>query len=126
MHFISWPNLNSWQYFLGPIPFPLVSDANHNLAKAFKVFKPDEGVAFRGQFVIDDKGIIRQIVMNDFPVGRDSEETFKFVQAYQHFDEFSEVCPANWKPGKKTFKPTFDNASKYIIEELNNDKNKES
>ena len=52
--------------------------------------------------------------MNDFPVGRDSDETLKSVQAYQHFDEFSEVCPANWKPGMKTFKPTFDNASKYI------------
>ena len=47
-------------------------------------------------------------------------------QTGRNGDEFSEVCPANWKPGKKTFKPTFDNASKYIIEELNNDKNKES
>jgi alkyl hydroperoxide reductase subunit AhpC len=88
--------------------------------------KEDEGVAFRGLFIIDDQGNLRQITINDMPVGRSVEETLRLVQAFQFTDKHGEgilfphlnfclriyfiisnffphkiVCPANWKPGKK-------------------------
>ncbi len=41
------------------------------------------------------------MTVNDIPVGRDVDETLRLVKAFQFTDEFGEVCPANWRPGKK-------------------------
>ena len=49
--------------------------------------------------MIDDKGILRQITVNDLPVGRSVDETLRLVQAFQFTDKHGEVCPAGWKPG---------------------------
>nr|CAD7579136.1 unnamed protein product [Timema californicum] len=55
-----------------------------------------------GLFIIDDRGILRQITMNDLPVGRSVDETLRLVQAFQYTDKHGEVCPAGWKPGQDT------------------------
>lgn len=68
----------------------------------------------RGLFIIDPKGILRQITMNDLPVGRSVDETLRLVQAFQYTDEHGEVCPANWKPGAATIVPDPEQASKYF------------
>ena len=47
-------------------------------------------VSFRGLFIIDDKGILRQITMNDLPVGRSVDETLRLVQAFQYTDKHGE------------------------------------
>ena len=57
---------------------------------------------FRGLFIIDNKGILRQITVNDLPVGRSVDETLRLVQAFQFTDKHGEVCPAGWKPGADT------------------------
>lgn len=44
----------------------------------------------RGLFVIDDKGILRQITINDLPVGRSVDETLRLVQAFQFTDKNGE------------------------------------
>lgn len=59
----------------------------------------------RGLFIIDKNGILRQITMNDLPVGRSVDETLRLVQAFQYTDQHGEVCPANWKPGSETIIP---------------------
>lgn len=46
--------------------------------------------------------VLRQITMNDLPVGRSVDETLRLVQAFQYTDEKGEVCPAGWKPGQDT------------------------
>ena len=56
----------------------------------------------RGLFIIDPKGTLRQITVNDLPVGRSVDETLRLVQAFQFTDEHGEVCPAGWKPGADT------------------------
>jgi C-terminal domain of 1-Cys peroxiredoxin len=61
-------------------------------------------VNFRGLFIIDHRGILRQITMNDLPVGRSVDETLRLVQAFQYTDSHGEVCPAGWKPGQDTVK----------------------
>lgn len=53
-------------------------------------------------FIIDAKGFLRQITMNDLPVGRSVDETLRLVQAFQYTDQNGEVCPAEWKPGQDT------------------------
>ena len=57
--------------------------------------------------MIDDKGLLRQITVNDLPVGRDVDETLRLIQAYQFTDKHGEVCPAGWKPGKDTVRRLF-------------------
>ena len=47
-------------------------------------------LSFRGLFIIDDKGILRQITVNDLPVGRSVDETLRLVQAFQFTDEHGE------------------------------------
>ena len=44
----------------------------------------------RGLFIIDDKGILRQITMNDLPVGRSVDEVLRLVQAFKFTDEHGE------------------------------------
>lgn len=63
------------------------------------------GHTLRGLFIIDPRGVIRQITLNDLPVGRSVDETLRLVQAFQYTDKFGEVCPAGWKPGEDTIKP---------------------
>ena len=50
-------------------------------------------------------GVLRQITMNDLPVGRSVDETLRLLQAFQHTDKHGEVCPADWTPGKATIIP---------------------
>lgn len=45
---------------------------------------------FRGLFIIDDKGILRQMTINDLPVGRSVDETLRLVQAFQFADKNGE------------------------------------
>ena len=43
-----------------------------------------------GLFIIDAKGILRQITGNDLPVGRSVDETLRLVQAFQFTDKHGE------------------------------------
>ena len=62
----------------------------------------------------DDKGILRQITINDRPVGRCVDETLRLVQAFQFTDKHGEVCPAGWQPGKATIKPDPTDKKEYF------------
>ena len=44
----------------------------------------------RGLFIIDGHGILRQITMNDLPVGRSTDETLRLLQAFQYTDKHGE------------------------------------
>uniref|UniRef100_A0A3B5KXJ2 thioredoxin-dependent peroxiredoxin n=1 Tax=Xiphophorus couchianus TaxID=32473 RepID=A0A3B5KXJ2_9TELE len=103
-HF-AWTNTPRKQGGLGAMKIPLVSDTRRTISTDYGVLKDDEGIAYRGLFIIDDKGVLRQITINDLPVGRSVEETLRLVQAFQFTDKHGEVCPAGWKPGSDTIKP---------------------
>eukprot|EP00128_Syssomonas_multiformis_P018067 Colp12_sorted_trinity150504_noHs@30761 len=100
---LAWVNTPRKQGGLGPMKIPLIADKNHQLAKDYGVLLED-GVSLRGLFIIDGKGVLRQITVNDLPVGRSVDETLRLVQAFQYTDVHGEVCPAGWKPGQKTMK----------------------
>ncbi len=67
------------------------------------------GAALRGLFIIDGKGIIRSMHINDAPVGRSVDETLRLIEAFKYTDTHGEVCPAGWKPGKPTVGPVLKN-----------------
>uniref|UniRef100_A0A4W5PRK1 thioredoxin-dependent peroxiredoxin n=1 Tax=Hucho hucho TaxID=62062 RepID=A0A4W5PRK1_9TELE len=83
-------NTESKQGGLGPMKIPLLADPTQAISRDYGVLKEDEGIAYRGLFVIDDKGILRQIPINDLPVGCSVDETLHLVQAFQHTDKFGE------------------------------------
>ena len=114
----AWMKTPRAQGGLADIYIPLLADPTHVIAKAYQVYKEDDGVAFRGLFIIDGKGVIRQITINDLPVGRDVDETLRLVQGFQFTDEHGEVCPANWRPGKKTMKANHQSIAKYLSTEI--------
>ncbi|XP_073421932.1 peroxiredoxin-4 isoform X2 [Dendrobates tinctorius] len=102
---LAWINTPRKQGGLGPMKIPLLSDLTHQISKDYGVYLEDQGHTLRGLFIIDDKGVLRQITMNDLPVGRSVDETLRLVQAFQYTDKHGEVCPAGWKPGSETIRP---------------------
>ena len=102
---LAWINTPRESGGLGEINIPLLSDITKQISKDYGVLLETEGIALRGLFIIDRKGIMRQITMNDLPVGRSVDETLRLVQAFQYSDEQGEVCPCGWKPGDETIKP---------------------
>lgn len=111
---LAWVNIPRNQGGLGEMKIPLLADKSGKVSRDYGVYIEQDGIAFRGLFVIDPKGILRQITINDLPIGRSVEESLRLVQAIKFFDEHGEVCPANWKPGKKTIKPTVEESKDYF------------
>ncbi|KAF6211080.1 hypothetical protein GE061_014193 [Apolygus lucorum] len=93
---------------------PLLADKTGKIAREYGIYDEDTGIPFRGLFIIDGKGILRQITVNDLPVGRSVDETLRLVQAFQFTDAHGEVCPAGWKPGSKTMKPNPRESMEYF------------
>ena len=94
---------------VGKAKFALVGDPTHALAKAFDVLIPEEGLALRGTFVINPDGVIKTMEVHDNAIARDVTETVRKLQAAQYVaDHDGEVCPAKWKEGQKTLKPSLD------------------
>ena len=104
---LAWINTPRKSGGLGGLKYPLLSDFNKKIAKDYGVLIENAGIALRGLFVIDPTGTVRQITINDLPVGRSVEETLRLVKAFQFVEKHGEVCPANWNPDKNaaTIKP---------------------
>ncbi|XP_066283403.1 peroxiredoxin-2-like [Branchiostoma lanceolatum] len=117
---LAWINTPRKAGGLGPMNFPLLSDLTHKISRDYGVLLEDVGHTLRGLFIIDGKGILRQITMNDLPVGRSVDETLRLVQAFQYTDQHGEVCPAGWTPGADTIIPNPNDKLKYF-EKFNKD-----
>ncbi|XP_007469160.1 PREDICTED: peroxiredoxin-2 [Lipotes vexillifer] len=111
---LAWINTPRKEGGLGPLNIPLLADVTRSLSRDYGVLKEDEGIAYRGLFIIDGKGVLRQITINDLPVGRSVDEALRLVQAFQYTDEHGEVCPAGWMPGSDTIKPSVDDSKEYF------------
>jgi peroxiredoxin (alkyl hydroperoxide reductase subunit C) len=91
------------------IQYPMLADPTGALARDFDVMIEESGLAERGDFIVNPEGKIVAYEVVAGNVGRNADEIFRRVQASQfvarHGDE---VCPAKWKPGEKTLKPSLD------------------
>ncbi|CAG0883758.1 unnamed protein product [Darwinula stevensoni] len=111
---LAWTKTPRQEGGLGSLNIPLLSDMTHQISKEYGVYLDDLGHTLRGLFIIDRKGILRQITMNDLPVGRSVDETLRLVQAFQYTDTHGEVCPVNWQPGGDTIIPNPEEKLKYF------------
>jgi len=110
---LAWKNTPRKQGGLGEIRYPLLADLNKEVSSDYRVLL-DGGIAARGVFIIDDKGILQSYTVNNLGVGRNVDEVLRLIQGYQYVARHGEVCPANWKPGEKTMKADPKGAMDYF------------
>jgi peroxiredoxin (alkyl hydroperoxide reductase subunit C) len=107
---LAWINTPRSEGGVGNMAYPLIADISKEMSRAYGVLVEDRtddmfGAALRGLFVIDPKGVVRSVTINDDSVGRNVDETLRIVKAFQHADAHGVVCPANWQPGEATIVP---------------------
>jgi peroxiredoxin (alkyl hydroperoxide reductase subunit C) len=94
---------------IAKVEYPLVGDPTGRLTRNFEVMIEEEGLALRGTFVINPEGQIKLCEIHDNGIGRDARELLRKVKAAQYVASHpGEVCPARWKEGEKTLKPSLD------------------
>ncbi len=112
---LAWKNTKVEDGGIGDIQYPLVSDIKKEIATQYGVLFENGGVALRGLFLIDTKGVVRHAVINDLPLGRSVDEALRMLDALQFVETHGDqVCPANWKEGDEAMKPTASGVADYL------------
>lgn len=110
---LAWKNTPVDEGGIGPVRFPVVADLTKEISRSYGVLF-NESVALRGTFLIDRKGIVRHLVVNDLPLGRNIDEAIRMVDALQFFEQNGEVCPAGWNTGEAAIKATGSGIKEYL------------
>lgn len=122
-----WLQMPKAQGGIQGVKYPIVADTTKTISLNFDVLSGDYDVdennaivatgpmiAFRGLFLIDKKGVVRHLLINDLPLGRNVDEALRMVDALQFNEENGEVCPANWNKGDTALKATHDGVASYL------------
>lgn len=110
----AWRNTPTENGGIGAVKYALAADLKHEIAKAYGIEHPEEGVALRASFLIDKNGVVRHQIVNDLPLGRNIDEMLRMVDALQFHEEHGEVCPAQWEKGKEGMKDSPEGVAKYL------------
>ena len=100
---------------IGPVKYTMAADMNHQISQAYDV-ESEGGMAFRGAFLIDNKGVVRSQLINDLPLGRNIDEMVRLVDALQFHEEHGEVCPAGWQKGDQGMQDNPAGVASYLSE----------
>jgi peroxiredoxin 2/4 len=124
---LAWLSTPKKQGGIQGVTYPMVADVAKTISVNYEVlaghFEMNENnqmefegipLAYRGTFLIDKKGIIRHMLVNDLPLGRSIDETLRMVDALQHHEKHGEVCPANWEEGKEAMNATRESVAEYL------------
>ncbi len=84
------------------VSFPIIADRNGEIARKYGMISNDisNTETVRNVFIIDDKGIIRTILVYPMNVGRFIPEIIRIVQALQMADCMNSSTAANWMPNQ--------------------------
>jgi alkyl hydroperoxide reductase subunit AhpC len=85
---------------LSEVKYPVLADTAHNISRDYGMLIEEKGIALRGTFLIDPKGILQWTAVSALNVGRSVDEVLRTLQALKT----GELCPADWKPGQSTIK----------------------
>ena len=123
----AWLHVSPNQGGIQGVTYPLIADTSKTISANYGVlggnWYVDENdqmqfdgvpVAHRGVFLIDEAGIIRHMLINDLPLGRNIDEILRTIDMMQHVENHGEVCPVNWQSGAKAFKPTAEDLVAYL------------
>lgn len=83
------------------LPFPIIADRSGEIARRYGMIASDisNTETVRNVYIIDEKGIIRVILVYPLNVGRWIPEILRTVQALQMADCANASTPANWRTG---------------------------
>jgi alkyl hydroperoxide reductase subunit AhpC len=87
---------------LGGLKYPLASDEDGVVCRAYGVYAPRQHVALRGLFIIDPNGVLQYQVVHNLSVGRRTDEVLRVLDALQT----GGLCPSDWEREKPTLDPT--------------------
>ncbi|MFP3019466.1 MAG: alkyl hydroperoxide reductase subunit C [Arsenophonus sp.] len=102
---------------IGKIKYTMIGDPSWILTRNFEVMRKynennqekELGLADRGTFIVDPKGIIQSVEITSENIGRDVSDLLRKIKAIQYVANHpGEVCPAKWKEGEATLSPSFD------------------
>ncbi|WP_088809285.1 MULTISPECIES: alkyl hydroperoxide reductase subunit C [Listeria] len=94
---------------IGKIEYIMIGDPSHTISNIFDVLDEEEGLANRGTFIIDPDGVVQAVEINADGIGRDASTLIDKIRAGQYVrNNPGEVCPAKWKEGAETLKPSLD------------------
>jgi alkyl hydroperoxide reductase subunit AhpC len=77
---------------LGEIHFPLASDRDGAVSRAYDVYLEPQHVSLRGLFIIDPNGVLQYQTVHNLSVGRRSDEVIRVLTALQS----GGMCPEDW------------------------------
>lgn len=91
------------------IKYPMLADPTGVLSRGFDVMIEEVGLADRGTFIVNPEGNIVALEVVAGNIGRNAEELLRRLKALQFVASHDgEVCPAKWKEGAETLKPSID------------------
>ena len=84
------------------ISFPIIADRNGEIARRYGMISSDisNTETVRNVYIIDDRGIIRTILIYPMNVGRFIPEIIRIVKALQMADCSNGSTSANWMPNQ--------------------------
>jgi alkyl hydroperoxide reductase subunit AhpC len=88
---------------LGGLNFPLASDPDGSVSRAYGVYLESQHVALRGLYIIDPDGFVQYQVVHNLSIGRRSDEILRVLGALQT----GGLCCERWSPETpRTIDPT--------------------
>ena len=89
------------------IPFPIIADRNGEIARKYGMISStvNNTATVRNVFIIDDKQIVRTILVYPMNIGRNIPEILRVVRALQVADCNKQMAPVNWMPNEPMIVP---------------------
>lgn len=86
---------------LGRLKFPLASDEDGAVSRAYGVYLEQQHVSLRGLFLIDPNGVLQYQTVHNLSVGRRSDDILRVLSALQT----GGLCAEDWTPGTAPIDP---------------------
>lgn len=133
VHF-AWLNTPKNHGGIEGVTYPILADTNRNLANQLDIlditnerFDEETGtvlvdgdnVTYRATYLIDEEGTVFHESINHMPLGRNTSEFLRLIDAYTHVQKNGEVCPANWQEGATAMNADREGVADYLSQHLN-------
>ena len=108
------------------VPFPIIADRNAEIARKYGMISSDISTTetVRNVFIIDDKGIVRLILIYPMNIGRCIPVILRVIQALQVADNNEGSTPANWVPWEPIITPSPKTFEELLKRNQENEENK--
>lgn len=111
---LMWKNTPYNKGGIGNVQFPMVADINKSVSRLYGVLDEVDGIAMRGTFIMDEHFILKHMLINDLPIGRNIDEAIRVLDAIEHHANYGEVCPAGWSQGSTAMHASSQGVADYL------------